>query len=64
MVEVRIPRSPFGDNRAEYVAVNGRSFLIPRGQAISVPAPIAEVVRRSFALQEAEAEFMREIPSF
>ena len=44
MVKIKIPKTR--DNSADvYVAVNGRSFLIKRGEYVEVPEYVAEVLQ-------------------
>lgn len=51
MEDVYIPK--INGDKSQFVAVNGRSYMVPCGKTVSVPAPIAEVIRHS---QEAMAE--------
>lgn len=46
MVKVLLPLMENGDME-QYVAVNGRSFLIRRGEEVEVPECVAEVLRLS-----------------
>lgn len=46
MVKVLLPLLENGDME-QYVAVNGRSFLIRRGEEVEVPECVAEVLRLS-----------------
>ena len=46
MVKVLLPLLENGDTE-QYVAVNGRSFLIRRGEEVEVPECVAEVLRLS-----------------
>lgn len=57
MQQVVVPKKNNGDQESIYVAVNGRPFLVPcTGKPQLVPAPVAEVLNNSQALQdEAEA---------
>lgn len=36
-------------NREQFVAVNGKTYLIKRGEEVEVPASVAEVLRHSEA---------------
>ncbi len=55
MRSVRLPRGNKDEARSEYVAVNGKSYQIPRGKTVEVPRPIYEVLmRRNEALDELE----------
>lgn len=46
MVKVLLPLLENGDTE-QYVAVNGRSFLIRRGEEVEVPECVSEVLRLS-----------------
>lgn len=46
MVKVLLPLMENGDTE-QYVAVNGRSFLIRRGEEVEVPECVSEVLRLS-----------------
>lgn len=51
-VEVFIPRTS-GNNEANYfVAVNGVSYLLPRGKKSLVPEEVAEEIARAQAAEE------------
>lgn len=51
MVEVNIPRGADKGNDV-WVCVNGRSWQIPKGQRVQVPAPVAEVLQNTDAMQQ------------
>lgn len=54
-VEVRLPKAPKTEQNFQFVGVNGRTFQVPKGKAVTVPAPVAEVLARSEAARlEAE----------
>ena len=59
MVTVRLPLT-----RAEkddvYVAVNGKSYLIKRGEPVKVPASVAEVLERREKMLEQSLQFEQE----
>ena len=44
MVKIRIPLTR-NEKDAVYVAVNGRSYLIKRGETVEVPEAVAEVLK-------------------
>lgn len=50
-VEVFIPRGQANEEPNYFVAVNGVSYLLPRGKKSLVPAEIAEEINRSLAAQ-------------
>ena len=45
-VSIRLPIIP-GEAADKYVSVNGRSFLIKRGETVEVPEYVAVVLRES-----------------
>lgn len=51
-VEIRLPKAPRGGDNFLVASVNGRVFKIKRGEAVKVPAPIAEVIANSEAMQD------------
>lgn len=53
--EVRLPKAPKTEQNFQFVGVNGKTFQVPRGTTVSVPKPVAEVLRNSEAAR-AEAE--------
>lgn len=61
LVEVMIPRAR-GNNEANYfVAVNGVSYLLPRGKKSKVPEHVAEEIERSRAAEDAMYEAQDEL---
>ncbi len=63
LVEIHIPRGQANDEPNLLVSVNGKNFLLPRGKTSTVPAYIADEIKRSWRAQEKRderAEAMRE----
>lgn len=54
---VFLPRAAAGESRFQYVSVNGRSYLIPKGEQVEVPAPIAEVLANAQAMQDQAEQY-------
>lgn len=52
-VEVRLQKAPKTEQNFQFVGVNGRTFQVPRGVAVEVPKPVAEVLRNA---EKAKAE--------
>ena len=52
-VEVFIPRGPERDEANLFVAVNGKSYLLPKGKTSLVPPEVAEEIKRANKAQEA-----------
>lgn len=47
-VTVRLPRNPGHNARQEeFFSVNGRNYLIKRGETVEIPEEVAEVIRNS-----------------
>ena len=63
MVDIRIPRGSEKDDPMEFVSVNGRNFLIPKGKKCQVPRYIADEWNRSQRAKEAYYEKMEELQS-
>lgn len=51
MVEITVPRGSSKEDPNLYVSVNGKSYLIPRGKTVSVPAAVAYEYNRSLRAQ-------------
>lgn len=51
-IEIRLPKAPRGGDNFLVASVNGRVFKIKRGETVKVPAPIAEVIANSEAMQD------------
>ena len=52
--EVYVPRGAANDDANLFVAVNGRSYILPRGKRSLVPLAVAQELMRSAAAQEAQ----------
>lgn len=52
MVDIRLPKAPRGGDNFQIASVNGRVFKIKRGETVSVPAPIAEVLDNAEKMHE------------
>ena len=52
-VEVFIPRGQERDEANLFVAVNGKSYLLPKGKTSFVPPEVAEEIKRANKAQEA-----------
>ncbi len=46
-VELRIPRSSADEEQNVFISVNGKNYLIPKGQTVLVPPAVAEEYYRS-----------------
>lgn len=60
MVTVYIPKVS-GEADTQFVSLNGKNYLIPRGKHVEVPQPVADIIRnREKALDEMEENIERE----
>ena len=57
-VEIRIPRSSADDEANVFISVNGKNYLIPKGQTVLVPPAVAEEYFRS---EEAKENFINAV---
>lgn len=58
-VSVLLPKIS-GEDANQFVAVNGQSFLIPRGKRVEVPKAIALVLEESERMREQSDEYSEE----
>lgn len=58
-VVIRLPLSR-GEREDVYVAVNGKSYLIRRGEPVEVPCAVAEVLERREQMLELSMRYERE----
>lgn len=56
LVEVFIPRSDANKDPNFFVAVNGKTYILPRGKASKVPFAVAAEIRRAQAAEDAMYE--------
>ena len=59
MVEVFLPKTP-GETATQFVGLNGKAWLIPRGKKVRVPRDVALILERAQAVQEAADEYSEE----
>lgn len=53
MKTIVLPRAPKNEQNFQFVAVNGRTFQVPRnGKPVDVPAPVYEVLMNAAALKD------------
>jgi len=57
-VELRIPRNSADEEQNVFISVNGKNYLIPKGQYVLVPPEVAAEYYRS---EEAKESFITEI---
>ena len=52
-VEVRLPRNPGQNaNQDEFFSVNGKNYIIKRGETVKIPEEVAEVIRNAEKAEE------------
>lgn len=52
-VEVRLPRNPGQNaNQDEFFSVNGKNYIIKRGETVVIPEEVAEVIRNAEKAEE------------
>ena len=52
-VEVRLPRNPGQNaNQDEFFSVNGKNYIIKRGESVEIPEEVAEVIRNAEKAEE------------
>ena len=58
-VTVRLPRNP-GQNarQEEFFSVNGRNYLIKRGESVEISEEVAEVIRNSEQAEEYAMQYV------
>lgn len=55
-VTVKLPRPRGGEEKHQYVGVNGIGYLIERGKEVEVPRSVAEILERSEAIADENYE--------
>ena len=56
-LDVTLPRAPKNEENFIFVAVNGRTFQVPRnGRPVSVPRPVYEVLMNAAAAADYAAD--------
>ena len=58
-VTVRLPRNP-GQNarQEEFFSVNGKNYLIKRGETVEIPEEVAEVIRNAELAEEYAMQYV------
>lgn len=62
-VKIKLPLTR-GGRTEEYVAVNGHSYLIKRGETVEVPESVAEVFQHSEEMLSQSMEYEEKAKSF
>ena len=61
MKTITLPRAGGTEQQSEFVCVNGRTFQVPRGKAVEVPAPVYEVLENARRQLEAARKIEDEL---
>ena len=61
MKTITLPRAGGTEQQSEFVCVNGRTFQVPRGKAVEVPAPVYEVLEKARRQLEAARKIEDEL---
>lgn len=61
MYRILIPRDPKLKNEALFVAINGRSYAVPRGVEVTVPQEVYEVIKNSEAQDNHTQEMIAQL---
>ena len=61
MKTITLPRAGGTEQQSEFVFVNGRTFQVPRGKAVEVPAPVYEVLENARRQLEAARKIEDEL---
>ena len=61
MKTITLPRAGGTEQQSELVCVNGRTFQVPRGKAVEVPAPVYEVLENARRQLEAARKIEDEL---
>ena len=61
MKAITLPRAGGTEQQSEFVCVNGRTFQVPRGKAVEVPAPVYEVLENARRQLEAARKIEDEL---
>ncbi len=61
-VEVRLPRNMGQNaNQDEFFSVNGKNYIIKRGENVAIPEEVAEVIRNAEKAEEYAMHYVDEL---
>ena len=61
-VTVRLPRLPGQNaNQEEFFSVNGKNYIIKRGETVDIPEEVAEVIRNAEKAEEYAMKYVEEL---
>lgn len=52
LVEIRVPRSPIGEDNYMIVGDNGKYYKLKRGEVVKVPKSVADIIEESETRKE------------
>lgn len=58
MVEIRVPRGEYGSENYMIVGLNGKYYKLKRGEVVSVPAGVAEIIEEAEANADKAREYL------
>lgn len=60
-VDIHIPKGYANDEPNLFVSVNGKNYLLPKGKTSTVPAYVADEIKRSWRAQEKMDKHVEEL---
>lgn len=60
-VEITLPKASKTEQNFQFVAVNGRTFQVPKGKTVKVPRPVYEVLMNSRYAEEKAEKYEEEL---
>lgn len=61
-VTVRLPRLPGQNaNQEEFFSVNGKNYIIRRGETVEIPEEVAEVIRNAEKAEEYAMNYVEDL---
>ena len=61
-VTVRLPRLPGQNaNQEEFFSVNGKNYIIKRGEDVEIPEAVAEVIRNAQKAEEYAMKYVEDL---
>lgn len=61
--EIFLPKDNRDGRKSQYVCINGREFVVPRGQRVTVPYPVYERLNIMLEAQAKAEEEAEQVPN-
>ena len=61
MRTIQLPKASKSEQNFQFVAVNGRTFQVPKGKPVEVPRPVYEVLMNSLYAEEKADEYENQL---